>query len=124
VSVFSRAARSASPCTVAFPGSPSFTRRALAGYGELTLLQARQKAREWLKLIERGLDPQDHEEQQRRAQERERQNTFAAVAEDFIRSKLSGERKGREVERDIRREFLPIWGKRPVAQSPPAIFAT
>jgi integrase len=99
-----------------FPGSPSFTRRALGGYGELTLLEAREKAREWLKLMERGVDPQTREEQQRRAAEREQQNTFAAVAEDFIREKLPGERKGREVERDIRREFVPIWGKRPVTQ--------
>lgn len=99
-----------------FPGGGAFTRRALGAYDELTLLEAREKAREWLKLIERGIDPQTHEEQQRRTAERERQNTFAAVAEDFIRDKLPGERKGREVERDIRREFVPIWGKRPVAQ--------
>ena len=99
-----------------FPGSPSFTRRALGGYGELPLVEAREKAREWLKLIERGIDPQTYKEQQRRAAERERQNTFATVAEDFIRNKLPGERKGREVERDIRREFMPVWGKRPIAQ--------
>ena len=43
-------------------------------------------------------------------------NTFAAVAEDFIKDKLSGERKGREVERDIRREFMPKWAKLPIAQ--------
>jgi integrase len=99
-----------------FPDNPHFTRRALGLYGELTLLQAREKAREWLKLIEQGVDPQAHQEQQRRAAERERQNTFAAVAEDFIRDKLPGERKGREVERDIRREFIPVWGKRPITQ--------
>jgi integrase len=99
-----------------FPGSPSFTRRALGRYGELTLLQAREKAREWLRLIERGVDPQARREQERQAAERERQNTFAAVAEDFIRIKLPGERKGREVERDIRREFIPVWGRRPITQ--------
>jgi hypothetical protein len=89
-----------------FSAGRPFTRRALGGYGELSLLEAREKAREWLKLIGKGIDPQAHEEQQRRAKERERQNTFAAVAEDFIRDKLPGERKGREVERDIRREFI------------------
>jgi integrase len=87
-----------------------------ARYGELSLLAAREKAREWLKLIGKGIDPQAHEEQQRRAKERERQNTFAAVAEDFIRDKLPGERKGREVERDIKREFIPVWGDRPITQ--------
>jgi integrase len=29
---------------------------------------------------------------------------------------MPNERKGREVERDIRREFIPIWGKRPITQ--------
>jgi integrase len=99
-----------------FPANPHFTRLALGFYGELALLQAREKAREWLKLLERGIDPRVHEELQRRAAERERQNTFAAVAEDFITSKLPGERKGREVERDIRRELILAWGKRPVTQ--------
>lgn len=97
-------------------GEKYFTRRALGFYGELSLLQAREQAREWLKLIGRGIDPQAYEEQQRRAAERERQNSFAAVAGDFIRDKLPGERKGREVERDIRREFVPVWGKRPITQ--------
>jgi integrase len=102
-----------------FPGSPHFTRRALGSYGELTLAEARDKARKWLRLIERGIDPQQEQEQQRRAAERERQNTFAAVAEDFIRDKLPSERKGREVERDIRREFIPAWGKRPIIEITP-----
>jgi integrase len=102
-----------------FPDSPHFTRRALGLYGELTLAEARDKARAWLRLIERGIDPQQQQEQQRRAAERERQNSFAAVAEDFIRDKLPTERKGREVERDIRREFIPAWGKRPITQIEP-----
>ena len=99
-----------------FPGSPHFTRRALGGYGELTLLEARAKARVWLSLIERGVDPQMHEERQRQAVQRQRETTFAAVAEDFIREKLSGERKGREIERDIRRDLIPDWGKLPITE--------
>jgi integrase len=99
-----------------FPGNPHFTRRALGLYGELSLLQARERGRDWLRLIERRIDPQAHEEQQQRTAERERQNTFAAVAEDFIANKLPSERKGREVERDIRREFIPAWGKRPITE--------
>jgi integrase len=41
------------------------------------------------------------------------------VAEDFIKDKLPGERKGAEVERDIRREFLPVLGGRPIADITP-----
>ena len=97
-----------------FPGKPHPTRRALGGYGELTLEEARDKAREWRKLISRGIDPQVQEERDRQSVLRQQCITFAAVAEDFIRDKLPSERKGREVEQDIRRELLPKWGGRPI----------
>jgi integrase len=99
-----------------FPGSRNPTRRALGEYGALTLEQARARARDWLELIRKGIDPATEEERIRMAEERKRANTFAAVAEDFIADKLPGERKGREVERDIRREFMPVWGCRPIAE--------
>jgi integrase len=99
-----------------YPGSPHPTRRALGSYGELTLEKARSKARDWLELLRRGIDPAVHEERQRHAELRQQRNTFTAVVEDFIRDKLRSERKGREVERDIRREFLPVWGRRPIAE--------
>ena len=70
----------------------------------------------WLELVRKGIDPQIAEERQRQVELRQRRNTFAAVAEDFIADKLPGERKGRECERDIRRELLPLWAKRPIAE--------
>ena len=42
------------------------------------------------------------------------------MAEDFIREKLAGERKGREVERDMRRGFIAEWGARPITDITPA----
>lgn len=99
-----------------YPSSPHPTRRALGSYGELSLEEARDKARDWRKLIRRGVDPQVQEERDRQAQRRQQRITFTAVAEDFIKDKLPAERKGREVERDIRREFIPAWGKRPIAE--------
>jgi Arm DNA-binding domain len=77
-----------------FAGRRNPTRRALGAYGELTLEKAREKARDWLGLIQRGVDPQTHEERQRQAERRQQHNTFAAVAEDFIKEKLPSERKG------------------------------
>jgi hypothetical protein len=102
-----------------FPGSNAPTRRALGRYGKLTLEQARDKAAQWRTLISRGIDPAVEEERARLAEQRKRANTFAAVAEDFIRDKVSTERAGRAVEGDIRREFIPIWGKCPIAEITP-----
>jgi len=46
---------------------------------------------------------------------RKRENSFAAVAEDFFKEKLASERQGRDVVRDMRKEFVIAWGKRPIA---------
>ena len=54
------------------------TRRALGEYGELTLEQARFKARAWLALIAKGMDPREEEDRQRLAEQRKRANSFAA----------------------------------------------
>jgi integrase len=97
-----------------FPGSPNPTRRVIAKVGVISLVDARAKAREWLALIAKGIDPQQLEAQQRLAEQQKRKNTFAAVAEDFIADKLPAERKGKETEADIRREFIPAWGAFPV----------
>jgi integrase len=102
-----------------YPGSQNPTRRSLGMYGELTLAEARSRARTWRELLRKGIDPRDQEERQRLAEQRKRANTFAAVAEDFIADKLPSERKGREVERDIRREFIPLWGGRPITDIEP-----
>ena len=102
-----------------FPGSRNPTRRALGEYGALTLEEARDKARDWLGMIRKGVDPQDGE---RRA----RENTFEMVVGEFIRLALIGPdpdkpklRSGPEVARDIERELLPRWGHRPITEITP-----
>jgi integrase len=95
------------------------TRRALGEYGVITLEEARDKASEWRKAIKQGIDPARAEERQREATLRQQATTFGAVAEDFIKFKLSRERTGRTTELDIRREFLPRWGKRAIADITP-----
>ena len=99
-----------------FPGSKNPTRRAIGSYGAITLDKARQTARDWLESIQRGIDPGETAKRQREDELSQRRNTFAAVAADFIRDKLSTERKGGEIEADIRREFIPRWGNLPIAQ--------
>ena len=120
-----------------YAGADNPTRRALGEYGAITLETAREKARDWIKMIQRGIDPKEVEEQQLREAARARKNSVAAVAEDFIREKVLGpkfydewsslewktipqgrplERKGLEVTRDIRREIIPRWGKLPITE--------
>ncbi len=75
-----------------FPGSNNPVRRTLGTYGELSLEQARAKAREWLDMIARGIDPVVEAERERKAAleaERKRQtHTFGAVFEDYVRRKF------------------------------------
>src|SRR5262249_51642179 len=70
----------------------------------------RDKARAWLALLQQGIDPAEQEARERAAEQRKRLNTFAAMAEDFIASKLPSEKRGKEIELTIRREVLPKWG--------------
>lgn len=100
-----------------YPGSHNPTRRALGTYGELTLEEAREKAREWLRLIEKGKDPAVAEEEKRQAELRRQSNTLASVVEDYLRLHVVGrQRKGDEVARDLRRVFVKLWGARPITE--------
>jgi integrase len=96
-------------------GSRSPSRRRLGVYGQISLEQARAKAAEWRELINKGIDPAIEFEKQKAAALRERSVTFEKVAEDFVRDKLSKERRGWDVESNIRKHFIPAWGKRPVS---------
>jgi integrase len=98
-----------------FPGHPNPTRRRLGTYGALSLEKAREKARKWSELITKGVDPV--------SEQRRRTNTFTAVAEDYIRLAVIGpdpenpkQRRGRQVARDFRRVFIPLWGARPISE--------
>jgi hypothetical protein len=80
---------------------------ALGTVGQLTLAEARAKAREWIELIAAGQDP--------RAQESEQDDaTFGAVLEDYFRRHVAGKRKAKDVEREMRSELLTRWKNKPV----------
>jgi integrase len=98
-----------------FPGSPNPVRRALGEYPELSLADARQRARDWIAQINAGHDPQ-HEKQRKQVEaDAKLSTTFGAVAEDFFTEKASTEREGAKVERDVRREFISKWKSRNIA---------
>jgi integrase len=107
-----------------FPGAANPIRAALAPFifdardervAAESLKKARSKARAWLNSIEEGRDPRIEEARQREAEIRKANSTFAAVAEEFISKRLSAERRGKDVENDIRREFIPRWKALPVS---------
>ena len=99
-----------------YPGSPNPTRRTIP---KATLKEARDRAREWINWIGDGKDPADIEATLKRAEQTKKANSFAAVCEDFIREKLPSERKGEEVERDLRNNFIGPLGTLPIAEIGP-----
>ena len=92
------------------------TRRALGDYPSLPLEGARDKARAWLELIQKGIDPRVDEERRKAAERRAQSNTFAAVASDFLDQHAIKLAKSAEVERIIRGEFVKRWAARPITE--------
>jgi integrase len=102
-----------------YPGSRSPERRTLGRFPELSLEKARHKAADWRSQIAKGIDPASAEEEERQARLRERDNTFASVAEQFIEYiKANKERKAEDVERELQ-AFIKPWGHRPIASIKP-----
>src|SRR5215470_10555142 len=65
-----------------YPSNPKNpTRRALGDVGVIGLDEARQKARKWLELVGKGIDPKAEEARQRAALQRRQVTTFSAVAD-------------------------------------------
>jgi integrase len=97
-----------------YPGSKYSGRRELGRAGDLTVDQARAKARRWLELLGKSEDPAEAERRAAREAElaarRKQQTTFRAVAEDFRRDKLSEERQGHEAGRTLTNNLLPMLG--------------
>jgi integrase len=106
-----------------FPGRPYYTRRELGDVGALALTDARSKARSWIELIGQGKDPAAEEARIERENLRRQENTFLAVAEEYIRLVIVGpdetkpkQRKGPEIARVIRSVFILLWGERPITE--------
>jgi integrase len=96
-----------------YPGAKNASRRGLTA---TTLAEAREEAVQWRQMIRRGIDPHVAQERQRIEELRKQRHSFLAVCEtyfaDLYRRKL---RTATKVERDIRRELIPLWADRPIA---------
>ncbi|OCJ68637.1 hypothetical protein A6U97_08275 [Agrobacterium tumefaciens] len=95
------------------PGKTSVSRPTIGEYGAVTLEAARAKAREWLDLMHRGVDPQIHMAETRAKEIERQETTLGAVFEDYKKKKIYDRdgvtlklRNGAEVERSLRVEFM------------------
>ncbi|MCX7313945.1 MAG: tyrosine-type recombinase/integrase [Alphaproteobacteria bacterium] len=90
-----------------YPGAKnSAAARSLGKVGELTLADARAKARAWLALLAQGKDPS--------VADVASATTFGAAVEDYLARHVKGQRKARDAEREIRNELLAHWARRPL----------
>ena len=101
------------------PGDAQPTWATLGEYPTLGLAEARKAAREALSSLAEGKVPRQAREEKRRAAEeadRARQaSTFSVVAENFIQRHVVGLRAARMTEGIVRRELIPAWGERQIA---------
>jgi integrase len=99
-----------------WPGSTAPAKRTIGDAGIMPLADARAIGREWLELVEKGIDPEAVKKQREAAEARDRAITFEAVAEDYIREGLADKRRGPKDAQEIRRELISRWRRRPVTQ--------
>lgn len=104
-----------------FPGTPGGnpTRRALGQYGALTIDGAREKARTWIALIGKGIDPAVHEAQERAENKLKQSESFGVVAEEFLKRYAPTISHQKECEDIIRKDFVSRWRDRPFASLTP-----
>jgi integrase len=86
-------------------------KRTIGTTKRVSLKEARETARAWLELAQQGKDPA---ELTRKARETDAL-TFGAVMEEFIKRHVSRLRKAGDMEREIRKELMPRFAKRPVS---------
>ena len=105
-----------------FPGSSAPIRAQLGEYPAMSLDEARERARHWRNEIRKGIDPRDGERAALVEQARKRENTFRAVAEDFMAwlpKRPKGARHAEQDAREIRRELMDparnAWLDKPIA---------
>ena len=90
-------------------------RDTIGPYPKIGLAQARKLARDALALVGQGKDPRKVAAAAEAAETVRKADTVAAVAEQFI-AKHVAQRRWREWERILRRDVIPEWSDRPIAE--------
>jgi integrase len=99
-----------------FPGGANMVRREVGKWGMISLEDARETAREWLKSVKAGIDPAVAKQKEQEENLKKDTTTFSAVAEDWFRRKLSTQKSGGIIERETRTHLIPIFGKRAITE--------
>jgi integrase len=99
-----------------FPGNDNPARREIGKCDVLDLGDAREKAREWVKAVKNGIDPAIAGQRERDENIKTAATTFSGVAEDWFLRKLSTQRSGKTVEREVRRHLFPVFEKRAITE--------
>jgi integrase len=110
------------------PGATTPRRITLGRVGEITLEEAREKARQAVAALRQGVDINLEKRRERDSTSRRHEQakrvqiatgyaagTFGAIAMDYIDSECARLARGAEIEATIRRELLPALGTRPFA---------
>jgi integrase len=98
--------------TVLYRAHGRLRRATLGSYPTLPLAEARDRAREVLRDVEKGMDPAAAKAQNRRAEA----DLFQAVAAEFIeRHAKPNNRTWQRQDRDLKREFVSVWRGRPIS---------
>jgi integrase len=92
-----------------FPGSSNPSRRELGRVDVLTLEKARDKARDWSKLIKQGIDPGQVEQRALEEKAQTRAITFGGVCKDYFARKLAKQRSGKMIEKRMRKYLFPAF---------------
>lgn len=97
-----------------FGGGNSPANRTIGEVAVVKLAEARETARDWVRLGKRKDDPIRVERQRRKDEADVRAVTFGSVLDDYARLALHKQRRGAQGERNLRRAFLPAWEDKPL----------
>jgi integrase len=78
------------------------------------LAEARDEARERLRLVDKGKDPRQEEARQRAAETKRRAETFGAVADQYHEAHLSKLASGEELWQRVNDDLMPEWQDTPI----------
>jgi integrase len=93
------------------------TRKLLGHWPPMSLAEARNKARIWYALLQRGIDPAVEEARQKRANIDKAACTFASAARDYLaHMQRRGMKKVDDTRRLIDRYLISVWGEMAVAE--------